>query len=443
MTYNSFDRKLRKVQVMSKIASKSQYKPRIVDSAVQKYLTLFGAVCIEGPKWCGKTWTSAYHSNSEFLVGDPSNNFQNRSLAELSPSTVLEGETPRLIDEWQEVPPLWDAVRYTVDARSTKGQFILTGSSTPQRKGIMHSGAGRIGKLKMRTMSLYESGDSSGVVSLQDICNGNLATTLTGEVDLRNLANYIVRGGWPGNLETPIEDAQILPNAYLDAIVDDDSQRIDGKEYDVAKMRLLLRSLARNESTTATKKKLLDDIMEVDDKIIDANTITTYLDVFTRLFLIDNQKPFSTNIRSSARVKQSEKHHFCDPSIACALLQATPDALINDLETFGFLFEALVEHDLKIYAESFGANIFHYQDYNNKEIDAVIEMNDGRWCAFEIKLGANQIDKAAASLVALRDSIENNKGITPSVLCVICGMSNAAYVREDGVFVVPITALKN
>lgn len=428
---------------MSKITNKSQYKPRIVDSAVQKYLTLFGAVCIEGPKWCGKTWTSAYHSNSEFLVGDPSNNFQNRSLAELSPSTVLEGETPRLIDEWQEVPPLWDAVRYTVDARSAKGQFILTGSSTPQRKGIMHSGAGRIGKLKMRTMSLYESGDSSGVVSLQDICNGNLSTTLTGEVYLRNLANYIVRGGWPGNLETPIEDAQILPKAYLDAIVDDDSQRIDGKEYDVAKMRLLLRSLARNESTTATKKKLLDDIMEVDDKIIDADTITTYLDVFTRLFLIDNQKPFSTNIRSSARVKQSEKHHFCDPSIACALLQATPNVLINDLETFGFLFEALVEHDLKIYAESFGANIFHYQDYNNKEIDAVIEMSDGRWCAFEIKLGANQIDKAAASLVALKDSIESNKGITPSVLCVICGMSNAAYVREDGVFVVPITALKN
>jgi uncharacterized protein len=428
---------------MSKIANKSQYKPRIVDSAVQKYLTLFGAVCIEGPKWCGKTWTSAYHSNSEFLVGDPSNNFQNRSLAELSPSTVLEGETPRLIDEWQEVPPLWDAIRYTVDARSAKGQFILTGSSTPQRKGIMHSGAGRIGKLKMRTMSLYESGDSSGVVSLQDICNGNLPTTLTGEVDLRNLANYIVRGGWPGNLETPIEDAQILPKAYLDAIVDDDSQRIDDKEYDVAKMRLLLRSLARNESTTATKKKLLDDIMEVDDKSIDADTITTYLDVFTRLFLIDNQKPFSTNIRSSARVKQSEKHHFCDPSIACALLQATPNVLINDLETFGFLFEALVEHDLKIYAESFGANIFHYQDYNNKEIDAVIEMSDGRWCAFEIKLGANQIDKAAASLVALKDSIESNKGITPSVLCVICGMSNAAYVREDGVFVVPITALKN
>ncbi len=428
---------------MNKIAEQSKYKPRIIDKTVAKYLSTFGAVCIEGPKWCGKTWTSSHHSNSEFLIGDPANNFQNRNLAEMSPSLVLEGETPRLLDEWQEVPPIWDAVRYTVDRRAEKGQFILTGSSTPKRKGVLHSGAGRIGKLRMRTMSLYESGESSGAVSLEDLCNGKLTPALTGEVDLRDLANYTVRGGWPGNLNVAQEDASLLPQSYLDAILDDDSQRIDDKKYDVAKMRLLLHSLARNESTTATKKKLLNDIREFDDETIDADTVTTYLDVFDRLFLLDNQPPFSANIRSSVRVKQAEKRHFCDPALACALLKATPDRLIGDLETFGFLFEALVERDLKIYAESFGANLFHYQDYNNKEIDAVIELENGRWCAFEIKLGANQIDKAATELVALRNSIEQEGGIAPSVLCVICGLSNAAYVRPDGVFVVPITALKN
>ncbi len=428
---------------MKKIADKSQYKPRIVDDMVKKYLATFGAVCIEGPKWCGKTWTSSYHSNSEFLIGDPANNFQNRALAEISPALVLEGEVPRLLDEWQEVTSIWDAVRYTVDQRAKKGQFILTGSSTPKRKGVLHSGAGRIGKLRMRTMSLYESGDSSGAISLKELCNGNITPMLTVEVNLRDLANFVVRGGWPGNLNVPIENASLLPRSYLDAILDDDSQRIDDKKYDVAKMRLLLRSLARNESTTATKKKLLSDIKEIDDETIDGDTVTTYLDVFNRLFLIDNQLPFSANIRSSVRVKQAEKRHFCDPALACALLKATPERLIGDLETFGFLFEALVERDLKIYAESFGANVFHYQDYNNKEIDAVIELENGSWCAFEIKLGANQIEKAATELIALREDIVKDGGIAPTILCVICGMSNAAYVRPDGVFVIPITALKN
>lgn len=431
------------MSAVGKTADKFVYRPRVIDETVEKYLEVFGAVCIEGPKWCGKTWTSSYHSNSEFLIGDPSNNFQNRILAEVSPSIALEGATPRLIDEWQEVPPIWDAVRYTVDQRAKKGQFILTGSSTPKRKGILHSGAGRIGRLRMRTMSLYESGESSGAVSLQDLCNGKIAPVLTGEVDLRNLAYYVVRGGWPGNLNASAENASLLPQSYLDAILDDDSQRIDGKKYDIAKMRLLLRSLARNESTTATNKKLLNDIREADDETLDGDTVAAYLDVFERLFLLDNQPPFSANIRSSVRVKQAEKRHFCDPALACALLKATPDRLIEDLETFGFLFEALVERDLRIYAESFGANVFHYQDYSGREIDAVIELKDGTWCAFEIKLGANQIEKAASDLLSLKNSLAVGGGIPPAVLCVICGMSNAAYVRPDGVFVVPITALKN
>lgn len=429
---------------VKKIADKDKYKARIMDEQVERYLATFGAVCIEGPKWCGKTWISSYHANSEFLIADSANNFQNRKLAEISPSLVLEGETPRLIDEWQEVDAIWDAVRYTVDQRGEKGQFILTGSSTPKKKeNRVHSGVGRIGKLRMRTMSLYESGDSTGKVSLEELCEGNIVPTMTGEVSLQDLANYIVRGGFPGAMEIPIENAQLISESYIETILTDDAQRIDGKKYDIDKMRLLLRSLARNESTTATKKKLASDIKEIDDESVDYDSVMTYLDVFERLFLLDNQKPFATNIRSSVRVKQTEKRHFCDPSLACALLKATPDRLINDLETFGFLFESLCERDLKVYAESFGAQLFHYQDYNNKEIDAVIELKDGRWCAFEIKLGANQIDKAAENLIVIRDKIAEEGGKVPSVMCVICGMSNAAYQRPDGVFVVPITALKN
>ena len=428
---------------LKKIADKNKYKARVIDGLVGRYLSTFGAVCIEGPKWCGKTWTSSFHSESEYLIADPSNNFQNRELARISPAIILEGDTPRLLDEWQEVPPLWDAVRYEVDQRALKGQFILTGSSTPKRKGILHSGAGRIGKLRMRTMSLYESGDSNGVISLEQICNGTLIPVITGEVNLKDLARCIVRGGWPGNMTVPIENASLLPASYITAILDDDAQRIDGIKYDKAKMNLLLRSLARNESTTATNKKLQNDIKEIDDENIDGDTVSAYLDVFNRMFLLDNQPPFSTNIRSSVRVKQAEKRHFCDPALACALLKATPDRLIGDLNTFGFLFEALCERDLKIYAESFGANVYHYQDYSGREIDAVIEMSDGRWCAFEIKLGANKIDEGAENLLNIRNSILEDGGIAPSVMCVICGMSNAAYKRPDGIFVTPITALRN
>ena len=428
---------------MTGIMNKEKYIPRIIDAAVEKYLAAMGAVCIEGPKWCGKTWTSAFHSNSEFLVGDPDNNFQNRALAEVSPALVLEGETPRLIDEWQEVPPLWDAVRYTVDQRGQKGQFILTGSATPKRKGVLHSGAGRIGKLRMRPMSLYESGDSSGKVSLQDLCEGKLTPAITGDVDLRTLARLTVRGGWPGNLETDSADISLLPNEYLNAVIDDDVNRIDEIRRDSRKIRLLLRSLARNESTTATNRTLKNDIKEIDDEDIDVETVATYLDIFNRLFLTDNQPPFSAKLRSSVRVKQAEKRHFCDPSLACALLNATPEKLIGDLETFGFLFESLCERDLKIYAESFGASLYHYQDYAGNEIDAVIELQDGGWCGIEIKLGANKIEEAAANLLHIRDEVVKDGSKAPSALIVLCGLSHAAYQRPDGVYVIPLTALKN
>ena len=419
------------------------YKPRIIDAKVEEYLSAFGAVCIEGPKWCGKTWTSAQHSKSEIYIGDPANNFQNRQLAELSPELVLTGEAPRLIDEWQEVPPLWDAVRYKVDQAAEKGRFILTGSATPNHKGVLHSGAGRIAKLRMRPMSLYESGDSNGQVSLEKLCHGEVTTAMTGEVDLTKLIELIIRGGWPGSLGLPLKQAMLLPAEYLNAVIDDDVYRIDGIRRDTRKMRLLLRSLARNESTTVTNRTLMRDIKAIDDEDIDGETVSAYLDIFKRLFITDNQPPFAAGIRSSVRIKQAEKRHFSDPSLACALLRATPAGLIDDLETLGFLFEALCERDLRIYAESFDANLYHYQDYQNKEIDAVIELADGQWCAFEIKLGANQIDTAAENLLKVKRQIEEDpRGKPPTVLCVLCGMSNAAYQRADGVFVVPITALK-
>lgn len=422
---------------------REDYRPRLIDNIIDSYLEAFGAVCVEGPKWCGKTWTSSYHCQSEIMLGNPDGNFQNRQLAQMSPSLVLEGETPRLIDEWQEVPQLWDAVRYKVDRSGNKGQFILTGSATPNHKGILHSGAGRIAKLRMRPMSLFESGNSSGDISLKDICEGRIEPKILGEVDLRKFIDFIIRGGWPANQETTLKQAAYLPIQYIRAVLDDDVYRIDNVKRDKHKMELLLRSLARNEATTVTNKKLKNDIKEIDDEDIDVETVAAYLDVFQRLFLTDNQKPFEAKLRSSIRIKQAEKRHLSDPSLAAALLNATPEMLLNDLNTLGFLFEALCERDLKIYAESFDAELYHYQDYNNNEMDAVIAMPDGKWCGFEIKLGANQIDMAAENLIKIKNEIKASGGIAPDSLCVICGLSNAAYQRPDGVFVVPITALRN
>lgn len=421
-----------------------RYKKRIADEKIEHYLRLFGAVCIEGPKNCGKTWAGSYHSNSEISLynrtGEKSNNVE---LAKMSPSIILEGEKPRLIDEWQEATNLWDEIRIDVDKTGLKGQYILTGSSTPNRDGIAHSGAGRYGKIHLRTMSLYESGDSTGDISLEDLCNNNFKGKATGDVDLKNIARLVIRGGWPTNIDYSAKDASIAIREYINLIIDDDLYRLDGIKRDKHKVNLLLKSLARNESTTASNMTLKRDINEKDNEDVDIDTLASYLDAFNRLFLLDNDEPFSTNVRSSVRVKQSEKRHFADPSIACSLLNITDEnKLIGDLETFGFLFEAMVERDLKIYADSFNAKCYHYQDYQDKEIDSVIELENGEWCAFEIKLGANQIEKAANDLLNLKKQIESENGKAPSVLCVICGLTNAAYQRPDGVYVVPITSLK-
>lgn len=419
------------------------YLPRIIDKTVESHLKTFGAVCIEGAKWCGKTWTANTYSKSKIYLGDPTGNFQNKSLAKLDPKLVLEGDVPKLIDEWQEVPELWDAVRFEVDQRGEKGQFILTGSATPAQKGILHSGAGRISTLRMRPMSLYESKDSSGQVSLEEICNEKFKSIVTPEVSLDRIINLIIRGGWPGSLDAAEAADTIIAREYLNAIINHDIYRLEGINRNTRKMNLLLKSLARNESTTVSMNTLRKDIKEKDEEDLDNDTIALYLTLFERMFLIENQKAFSSNIRSSTRIKQLDKRHFVDPSLAGALLNVSKDMLINDLNTLGFLFEALCERDLRIYAESFNAKLYHYQDYDGNEIDSVIELVNGDWVAIEIKLGNNQIDEAASVLIKIRNKIINDGGKQPKVLCIVCGICKAAYLRDDGVYVVPITALKN
>ena len=422
-----------------------EYIPRVIDATIMDFLATFGAVCVEGPKWCGKTWASLNQAHSAVMIGDPANNFQNRELAKMNPGLILEGAVPRLIDEWQEVPSIWDAVRFEVDNRGTKGQFLLTGSATPNRKGVLHSGAGRIATLRMRPMSLYESGDSNGVVSLLEICNGSADSIGTGNVELQQLIDLIVRGGWPESTGLSVERAAQIAKSYIKTVIAEDVNRIDEGVVNRSqeKMELLLRSLARNESTTASGAVLRSDMEGIDRETLDEHTVADYLDVFRRLFLVDDQPPFSWKLRSSIRLKQSAKRHLADPSLAVALLKATPKKLLNDLNTLGFLFEAMVERDLRIYCESWGGELYHYQDYKNREVDAVIEMPDGGWCAIEIKLGANQIEEAAANLTKLRDALaRESTDLAPRSLIVVCGLSHAAYQRPDGVIIVPVTALK-
>lgn len=297
-------------------------------------------------------------------------------------------------------------------------------------------------QIRKRTMSLYEIGDSSGMVSLEAVCKGQMSPVFTGEVDLHDIIRYILRGGWPENRSATLEEAGVFPKAYLDALLND-AYRIDGINHDMEKMRSLLRSFAGNESTMATKHKLLLDIQKYENGSVDASSATTYFRIFNHLCLRDDQPAFSADTPEPFRLKKAVKRHFCDPSLACALLDATPESLLEDRKTLGLLFEALCEHDMKIYAEAFGCTLYHYRDYVGQEINAVIEPEKGKWCAFEIRLGTEQIDKAARSLLTVRENLEKFNGVGPAVLCVICGLSDSAYQRPDGVYVVPITALKN
>ena len=420
---------------------KESYIDRLIDKKIDEYLSVFGAISIEGPKWCGKTWASLNHANSKVLLDDE----ETKEKAKLDLNLILNDEKPELIDEWNLIPEVWDAVRRKCDDTTEKGNYILTCSTkltdAEQKEKIHHSGAGRIGKLEMHTMSLYESGDSTGKVSIQDMLNAKLQNDLNEKITLDKLAHLIIRGGWPSNIKTEESKASIIPKSYIKAILDKDIH--DDKKRDVNKMNMLLKSLARNESTVATKSTLLKDIEEKagEKELIESRiTIDDYLDVLNRLHIIENQDAYSANYRSPDRIGKSSKRHFTDPSLACACLDLTKNKLINDLKTFGFMFEALVERDLKIYMDYLEGRLFHFRDnVTGLEVDSILEFNGGEYAAIEIKLGYHQVEEAKKNLI----NFSNNMIKKPKFMCVIVGYTDViAKDPETGIYIVPITALK-
>lgn len=422
---------------------KKGYMPRLIDKNIEENLSIFGAISIEGPKWCGKTWSALNHANSVVYLNNTADNFRDKHLAEMDVNLILDKESPELIDEWQEVPAIWDAIRFKCDQDKEKGKYILTGSATPVTDKIHHSGAGRICKMKMYTMSLFESGVSTGDVSLADLFKGNVSNKIVRKTELKELADLIVKGGWPETIDIDADSARKITKSYLEAVLDKDIFEVDGIRRDRNKMELLLRSLARNESTISSNSTLIKDIAENfsnDEITISRNTVTDYLDILSRLHLLENQKSFMYKIRSSSNVGKNSKRHFTDPSLACAALNITPDKLMNDLRTFGLFFESLCERDLRIYAESIDARLYHYRDNNTGlEVDAIVELADGEYGAIEIKLGSNLEEEAASNLKKFYDSVD----VKPKFMCIICGLYNAVVKRPDGIYVLPITALKN
>ncbi|MCM1370552.1 MAG: DUF4143 domain-containing protein [Clostridium sp.] len=419
---------------------KREYKPRLVDEKIELYLDVFGAISIEGPKWCGKTWSSLYHSKSNINLSDD----EVREKVEVDTSFALNGATPRLIDEWNLVPGLWDRVRNRCDATTKKGNYILTCSTKltdkDQKEKVKHSGAGRIGKIKMKPMSLYESGDSTGQVSIMDMYNKTQEFCNNNKLELSELANLIVRGGWPGNITKEGNKSGIIPKEYIENILDVDMN--NDKTRDKIKMMMLLKSLARNESTIVSNKTLMRDIEEneIDDNIGSSNTVEDYLDALERLHIIDNQYAYTENYRSRERVGKASKRHFTDPSLACAILGLNQEKLLNDIKTFGFMFESLVERDLDIYMNYLNGKLYHFRDnVSGLEVDSILEFEDGEYAAVEIKLGFNQVDEAKKNLIKFKKNMIKE----PKFMCIIVGILDACLIDEEtGIYILPITALK-
>ena len=420
---------------------KKEYRDRLIDKKISDYLSVFGAVSIEGPKWCGKTWTSLNKANSVVFLDEE----ENKEKAKLSLDLILKYDRPELIDEWNLIPEIWDAVRRKCDETTSKGNYILTCSTKlsdeNQKQKINHSGAGRIGKIKMHTMSLYESGDSTGKASIRKMLDGSLENDINKKISLEQLASYIIRGGWPSNIETDIDKIGIVPKSYIEAILEKDIN--DDKKRDKNRMLLLMKSLARNESTISSKNTILKDIesnSSENDKIESRITLDDYLDVLNRLNIIENQNAYNENYRSRERIGKAAKRHFTDPSLACALLNLTFEKLINDLNTFGFLFEALVERDLRIYMEYLNGNLYHFRDnITGLEVDSVLEFSDGEYALAEIKLGYGEVESAKKNLL----NLYNNMTKKPKFMCIIVGYTDIiAKDPETGIYIVPITALK-
>lgn len=423
----------------------SAYKPRIADQMLATRLRRKGAVLIEGPKWCGKTTTAEQQANSILYMADPMRKQQNLQAAKINVQHLLAGETPRLIDEWQIAPSLWDSVRYEVDHRDGMGHFILTGSSVPPSMDeIFHSGTGRFAKLKMRTMSLYESGESTGDVSLAALFT-ETPSLLTGEnkLDINRLAYLICRGGWPGALEMDEQDALAQAFDYYDVVCDSDISRVDGVTRNPQRVRLLMRSYARHQGSMATVGTILADLKTNETSTLSDNTVYDYIKALKQIFVIEDMPAWNPNLRSKTAVRTSDNRYFIDPSIATAALGASPNDLINDLETMGLLFETLAIRDLRVYTDAIDGQVYHYRDKSGLECDAIVHLRNGSYGLIEIKLGGDKlIDEGANSLLRLAGEIDTTRMKSPAFMMVITGTGDFPYRRENGVYVVPIGCLK-
>ena len=419
----------------------SNYLPRLCDAELQKALESSGAVLIEGAKWCGKTRTALNASKSALYMQDPDNAASYQAMVDTKPSLLLQGEAPRLIDEWQMAPVLWDAVRFEVDKRTATGQFILTGSAVPSDNVTAHTGTGRISRMLMRTMSLYESLESNGTVSLADIFDGKHDLGSTSSLTIEQIAFVLCRGGWPASISKKEKAALRMSTDYVEAVINYDVSGVDGVDKNPSRVRLLLRSLARNISTSASIQTIRGDI-EATDATISDKTIYSYLNALRRIFVVEDLPAWSPSLRSKTAIRTSSKRHFIDPSIATAVMRISPEGILKDFETFGFLFESLCVRDMRIYAQINDGDIFHYRDKNGLEADMIICLRDGRWGAVEVKLGNKQIEEAANNLLKLRKKIDTVKMAEPSFLMVLTG-GQFAYRREDGVLVVPLGCMRN
>ncbi len=421
------------------------YKPRIVDRLLARKLAGKGAVLIEGPKWCGKTTTAWQQAKSVLDLGDSDVLKQSQQMMEVSPKTLLQGETPRLIDEWQTLPLLWDSIRSEVDQRGTFSQYILTGSSVlPQADATTHSGTGRIARVKMRPMSLFESGESTGSVSLRELFKGGTFEPQSNSLDLQKMAYLTCRGGWPqaSLLEGDLALDQALD--YIDAVIERDIQRVDGVKRSPERTRLLLRSYARNIAQQVSYGTIKADMLSNDAKSLDEDTVADYIKALKRLFVIEDLEAWNPNIRSKSAIRTGDTRHFVDPSIGTAALGLGPNDLINDLNTFGLFFEDLAVRDLRVFAEALDGRLYHYRDSSGLECDTVLHRRNGTYALIEVKLGGEKlIEEGVTALNTLANTIDTTKMPNPSFRMVLTAVGQYAYQRKDGIFIVPVGCLRD
>ena len=421
------------------------YKKRIADRILKNKLEGKGAILIEGPKWCGKTTTAEQLASSVLYMDDPQRKNQNIMMSEINPGRLLQGSTPRLIDEWQLAPKLWDAIRFEVDHRKELGQFILTGSAVPpDTQEITHSGTGRFSWFTMRPMSVYESGESTGEVSLRELFNSPETIDGESDVDIEKLAFMVCRGGWPQSLELKYNVALQQAFDYYDAVVNWDINRADGVRKNKERVKRLMRSYARNQGSQVSISTIRQDIIVNDESDISEDTVSAYLNALRKIFVIEDMPAWNPNLRSKTAIRTSDTRYFIDSSIATASLGIGPQDLINDLKTFGLMFETLCVRDLRVYAEALDGNVYHYRDKENLECDAVVHLRNGTYGLIEIKLGGNKlIEEGAANLKTLNSKLDTEKMKSPSFLMILVGTGDFAYRRDDGIYVVPVGCLRD